>query len=49
MVHLSLAPETMDKLAASAVLHGHSMTDEIRYRIERSFKPVQVITIRRAD
>lgn len=38
MVHLSLAPETMDKLAAEACLHGRSMGEEIKTRIERSFK-----------
>lgn len=37
MVHLSLEPATMDKLAANAVLHGRSMGAEIKDRIERSF------------
>jgi plasmid stability protein len=37
MVHLSLEPETMDRLAAHACLHGHSMGDEIKDRIEQSF------------
>jgi plasmid stability protein len=39
MVHLSLEPETMDKLAANACLHGRSLGDEIKARIEASFKP----------
>lgn len=39
MVHLSLAPETMDKLAAEACLHGRSLGDEITKRIEASLKP----------
>lgn len=38
MVHISLAPETMDKLAAAACLHGRSMGEEIKARIEQSFK-----------
>jgi hypothetical protein len=37
MVRLSIEPETMDKLAAQAVLHGCSMGDEIKDRIEQSF------------
>jgi plasmid stability protein len=37
MVHLSLEPETMDKLAAQAIVHGHSMGDEIKRRILQSF------------
>jgi hypothetical protein len=39
MVHLSLAPETMDKLAAHACVRGISMGEEIKRRIEASFKP----------
>jgi plasmid stability protein len=39
MVHLTLEPETMDKLAANACLHGRSLGDEIKARIEASFKP----------
>jgi hypothetical protein len=39
MVHLSLSPETMDKLAAAACLHGHSIGQEISERVKASFKP----------
>jgi hypothetical protein len=39
MVHLSIEPETMDKLAANACLHGRSLSAEIKARIEQSFKP----------
>jgi hypothetical protein len=36
MIHISLQPRLMDKLAANAVLHGHSMGDEIVRRLEQS-------------
>ena len=34
MVHLTLSPETMDKLAAAACLNGHSIGQEISDRVK---------------
>ena len=39
MVHISLADTLMDKLAAHAIVHGHSMGTEITRRLEQSFAP----------
>ena len=39
MVHVSLHDTLMDKLAAQAVVHGHSMGTEIKRRLEQSFAP----------
>ncbi len=41
MLHLMLDQRILDKIAAAAVLNGRSMTEEIKARIESSFKPAK--------
>jgi hypothetical protein len=37
VVHVSLDERLMDKLAAQAIVRGHSMGDEIARRLDQSF------------